>query len=129
MRDADRENSMSSEPVADDAGGVRNSAQGAEETPLTDQLQVLRAPWPFLYSVVSGRGIVKNLPVGSRLPVADSGGTLRQSLAAKGIRSAAAPRRKADVDEAPVRPAKRRAVAEVALNWTPPRATDGDEDE
>lgn len=120
---------MSSGPVADDVGGVRHSAQGAEDTPLTDQLQVLRAPWPFLYSVVTGRGMVRNLPVGSKLPVADTGGTLRQNLAAMGIRSAAAPRRKADADEVPVRPAKRRAVAEVALNWTPPRATDGDHDE
>lgn len=120
---------MSSEPVADDVGGVRHSAEGAEDTPLTDQLQVLRAPWPFLYSVVRGRGMVRNLPVGSKLPVAETGGTVRQALAAKGIRSAAAPRRKADADEAPAGPMKRRSVAEITLNWTPPSKVDGDRDE
>ena len=61
--------------------------------PETDvQTRKLVAPWPFLYSVVPGIGMVKNVEAASHRTVESTavtaGLSLRQELAARGIRPA-----------------------------------------
>lgn len=108
---------MSSAKVDSTARGAVGEGQDqTQEAPLTDQLRVLEAPWPFLYSVVSGRGMVRNLPVGSKPPVERVSVTpMRQAPAT----SVASRRRGRDDDELKGASTKR-VVPEIALNWKAP---------
>lgn len=54
-------------------------------------VRVLDTPWPFQYSVVPGKGLVRNVPPGSVAPSAAGTGeadTVRGELARRGIQSA-----------------------------------------
>lgn len=102
-----------------DGAGASGAADESPDAPLTGETRVLEAAWPFLYSVINGRGLVKNLPVGSKAPSKTRTPTLREELRTKGIAGSTSARRRVDQDEEPVRKASKGAVTPIALNWAP----------
>ncbi len=110
---------MSDRSKTGDGAGASGATDGSPDVALTDETRVLEAAWPFLYSVINGRGLVKNLPVGSKAPLKNRSPTLREELRAKGIAGSTSARRRGDQDEEPVRKASKAAVTPIALNWAP----------